>query len=124
PVFLAIIKRFASPKSKYQVTDAIESFAAANLARVTASARQLLTFELDLNTLSEVTVPTLIVTAKHDSVHKMKDAQTLNDCLPSSHLLSLDTFACAHEAACARKVLGWISEETLKEDSDILNLLS
>ncbi|MEL7508176.1 MAG: alpha/beta hydrolase [Cyanobacteria bacterium J06554_1] len=108
PLFLAIIKRLAAEKDEYQATAAIQSLAAANLARVTASARQLLKFELDLNAISKISVPTLIIAASHDSAHNIQDAQRIDDCLPNSNLRFFETFTHTHSSICARKILDWI----------------
>ena len=118
PVFIAIIKRLAANKDAYQVTAAINSLAAANLSRVTASARQLLNFELDLAPISEVNVPTLIVTTTLDSAHHSQDAQTLNACLPNSSILSFSTFAHARSSVCAQKISNWINDM-----ADVLSFL-
>ncbi|MEL6161057.1 MAG: alpha/beta hydrolase [Cyanobacteria bacterium J06627_32] len=117
PIFLAIIKHLAAEKDEYQATAAIQSFATANLVRVTASARQLLKFELDLNAISKVAVPMLIIAARHDSAHNIQDVKSIDNCLPNSSLYFFDTFTHTYSSICARKILDWIDEVTLKEQA-------
>ncbi|MFK8184864.1 MAG: alpha/beta fold hydrolase [Phormidesmis sp.] len=119
PIFLAVIRGLATDKDAYQVTAAVQSLAAANLSRVTASARQLLSFELDLAAISKVAVPTLTIAASQDNAHNIQDAKSIHHCFSNSSLFFFDTFTHTHSSLCARKILGWIHEmhPTAKDES-------
>lgn len=106
---LALISRGVIPKSLSAQRDGILSaLDRADMRKLQSSAAAWRNYCLDPKQAAYVDIPTLVVGATRDPVHKAEEAREILAKLPKGYWYDAETFTSAHSSRTANFVLEWI----------------
>lgn len=81
----------------------------ADLLRLKRSLAAIRGYEMDLAPLAGIGVPTLVIGASHDKLHRYEDALAICAAIPDSRLKDVRSFASAHSRLAAQTILDFMT---------------